>query len=157
VTTSKSLAQSVSKEMTRQLAALPKENPSRKSVPRNGAVLLAKGDGAAVKFVNRFAPEHLTILESEAGLEPELHSAGSVFLGEWSAQTFGDYASGTNHVLPTGGAARAKGGLSTADFLKCVTVQKISRVGFEALAPVARELAEAEGLVAHARSIEVRR
>ena len=157
VTTSKSLAQSVSKEMTRQLAALPKENPSRKSVPRNGAVLLAKSDGAAVKFVNRFAPEHLTILDSEARLEPELHSAGSVFLGEWSAQTFGDYASGTNHVLPTGGAARAKGGLSTSDFLKCVTVQKISRVGFEALAPVARELAEAEGLVAHARSIEVRR
>jgi histidinol dehydrogenase len=77
-------------------------------------------------------------------------------LGDWSAQTFGDYASGTNHVLPTGGLARARAGLSTADFVKCISVQEISRVGFRRLAPVAKALAEAEGLAAHKRSIEVR-
>ncbi|HTV60016.1 MAG TPA: histidinol dehydrogenase [Verrucomicrobiae bacterium] len=157
VTTSAKLGRAVAGEIARQMRALAKENPARTSIPRNGAVVLAKNAGAAVRFINRFAPEHLTILESEARLEPELRSAGSIFLGRWSAQTFGDYATGTNHVLPTAGAARAGGGLSTADFVNCVTVQKISPEGFRALAPVARELAEAEGLAAHARSIEVRR
>jgi len=156
VTTSRSLARGVAKEIGRQLAALAERNPARKSIRRNGAILVAKDTAAAVRFINRFAPEHLTILEPEARLERELHSAGSIFVGRWSAQTFGDYASGTNHVLPTGGAARARGGLSAADFVKYVMVQKISRAGFRALAPVARELAEAEGLAAHARSIEVR-
>lgn len=157
VTTSAKLGRRVAGEISRQMGRLAKNNPARKSIPRNGAVVVAKDAGAAVGFINRFAPEHLTILESEERFEPKLHSAGSIFLGRWSAQTFGDYASGTNHVLPTGGAARAGGGLSTADFVKRVTVQKISREGFRVLAPVARELAEAEGLAAHARSIEVRR
>jgi histidinol dehydrogenase len=156
VTTSRRLARAVAGEMKRQLAALQARNPAKKSIARNGAVLVAKNAEAALRFINRFAPEHLTILESEADLEREVHSAGSIFIGRWSAQTFGDYATGTNHVLPTGGAARAKGGLSTADFVKCVTTQRISREGFAALAPVAKELAAAEGLVAHGRSIKVR-
>jgi histidinol dehydrogenase len=156
VTTSRRLAWAVAGELKRQLAALEASNPAKKSIARNGAVLVAKNAEAALRFINRFAPEHLTILESEADHEREVHSAGSNFIGRWSAQTFGDYATGTNHVLPTGGAARAKGGLSTADFVKCVTTQRISREGFAALAPVAKELAAAEGLVAHGRSIEVR-
>lgn len=156
VTTSRSLVQAVAAEVKRQLAALPASNPAKKSIARNGAALLAKDAGTALRFINQFAPEHLTILESEAHFEGEVRSAGSIFIGQWSAQTFGDYASGTNHVLPTGGAARARGGLSTADFVKCVTSQRISREGFAALAGVAKELAAAEGLVAHARSIEVR-
>lgn len=156
VTTSKKLATAVAREMKRQLAVFAANHPARKSIPQNGAILLVNNAETAVAFINRFAPEHLTILEAEAGWERELHSAGSIFIGEWSAQTFGDYASGTNHVLPTGGAARAGGGLSAADFVKCVTVQKISREGFRALAPAAKALAAAEGLAAHARSIEVR-
>ena len=75
-----------------------------------------------------------------------IDSAGSIFLGDWSAQTFGDYASGTNHVLPTGGVARTRGGLSVADFVKCISVQEVSRAGVARLAPVVAEFARAEGL-----------
>jgi histidinol dehydrogenase len=83
-------------------------------------------------------------------------SAGSIFLGDWSAQSFGDYATGTNHVLPTGGVARARGGLSTADFVKCISVQEVTRTGLARLAPVVKQFAKAEGLLAHARAVEVR-
>jgi histidinol dehydrogenase len=83
-------------------------------------------------------------------------SAGSVFVGDWSAQSFGDYASGPNHVLPTGGVARVRGGLSVMDYVKLITVQQVSRRGFSTLAPIATQLAEAEGLVAHANSVRVR-
>jgi histidinol dehydrogenase len=79
-----------------------------------------------------------------------------VFLGGWSAQSFGDYATGTNHVLPTAGAARARGGLSAADFVKCISVQRVSRAGAKRLAPIVAEFARAESLIAHARSVEVR-
>jgi histidinol dehydrogenase len=91
-----------------------------------------------------------------AKLVERFDSAGSIFLGDWSAQSFGDYATGTNHVLPTGGVARARGGLSTADFVKCVSVQEVTRAGLACLAPVAKEFARAEGLLAHARAVEVR-
>jgi histidinol dehydrogenase len=103
-----------------------------------------------------FAPEHLSLPGGAENLLDRVESAGSIFLGDWSAQTFGDYASGTNHVLPTGGVGRARGGLSTADFVKCISVQDVSREGFAQLAPVALEFAKAEGLAAHGRSIELR-
>ena len=156
VTTSKLLADEVARAIDYQLAALPKKNLARESLERNGAVLLADNVKQAAEFVSRFAPEHLTLAGGAAKLVSQFPSAGSVFLGDWSAQTFGDYASGTNHVLPTGGVARARAGLSTADFVKYISVQEISRTGFRRLAPVAKALAEAEGLTAHKRSIEVR-
>ena len=112
---------------------------------------------AAIRFVNRFAPEHLSLPEGTRGPLKQIQSAGSIFLGDWSAQTFGDYATGTNHVLPTGGGGRVRGGLSVADFVKCISVQEVSRAGFARLAPVAEEFARAEGLDAHARAIEVRK
>jgi len=87
----------------------------------------------------------------------EIRAAGTVFLGPWSVQAFGDYASGSNHVLPTGGWARARGGLSAADFVKCITVQNIRRKGFERLADDVPVLARAEGLLAHASAVEIRR
>ena len=90
-------------------------------------------------------------------LVEKLSEAGSVFLGPWSAQPIGDYASGTNHVLPTSGWARARGGLSVADFVKCSSTQEISRAGLKRLAPVVSAMARAEGLEAHARAVEVRR
>jgi histidinol dehydrogenase len=85
-----------------------------------------------------------------------LRTAGSFFVGPWTAQSVGDYASGTNHVLPTGGGARSRGGLSAWDFVRCATVQELSRAGLRSLAPVVAELADAEGLAAHKSAVEVR-
>ena len=96
--------------------------------------------------MNRFAPEHLSLPGGAEDLLDRIESAGSIFLGDWSAQTFGDYASGTNHVLPTGGVARTRGGLSVADFVKCISVQEVSRAGVRAPRPGGAEFARAEGL-----------
>jgi histidinol dehydrogenase len=157
VTTSVALARAVAAEIDNQLAQLPKTNLARRSLAENGAVLLAKNLAAAARFVNRFAPEHLSLPGEADGVLERIDSAGSIFLGDWSAQSFGDYASGTNHVLPTGGAARTRGGLSVSDFVKCISVQEVSRAGARRLAPVVSEFARAEGLDAHARSVEVRK
>lgn len=157
VTTSSALARSVAGEIARQLGELPKTNLASRSLAKNGAVLIAPSVATAAEFVNRFAPEHLSLPDGANGLLAKIHSAGSIFLGAWSAQSFGDYASGTNHVLPTGGAARSRGGLSVWDFVKCITVQEVSRLGVARLAPVVAEFARAEGLEAHARSVEVRK
>ena len=119
-------------------------------------MLVARNFQAAARFVNRFAPEHLSLPGIAAKLADRFDSAGSIFLGDWSAQSFGDYATGTNHVLPTGGVARARGGLSTADFVKCISVQEVTRAGLARLAPVVKQFAKAEGLLAHARAVEVR-
>lgn len=157
VSTSAGLARAVAAEIERQLAELPATNLARRSVERNGAVLVARNVNDAIRFVNAFAPEHLSLPDGRRNLLNEIGAAGSVFLGDWSAQTFGDYASGTNHVLPTGGVGRTRGGLSVADFVKCISVQEVSRAGAHRLAPVAAEFARVEGLVAHAKSVEVRR
>jgi histidinol dehydrogenase len=156
VTASVQLARAVATEIETQLANLPKTNLARRSLDRNGAVLVAKDVTAAARFVNRFAPEHLSLPAGAASLLKRIDSAGSIFLGDWSAQSFGDYASGTNHILPTGGVARARGGLSVTDFVKCISVQEVSRAGVRRLAPVVAESARAEGLDAHARSVEMR-
>ena len=156
VTTSSRLGKAVAAEIETQLAQLPDANLARRSLVNSGAVLVARNLAEAIRFVNLFAPEHLTLPDTSSGLLNQIHSAGSIFLGDWSAQTFGDYASGTNHVLPTGGVARTRGGLSVTDFVKCIGVQEVSRAGFQRLAPVAAEFARAEGLDAHARSVELR-
>jgi histidinol dehydrogenase len=156
VTTSRVFGKAVQAEITRQLAQLPRTNPAWRSLARNGAVLIARNVAEAVDFIDRFAPEHLSLPGSASELIRRFHSAGSIFLGDWSAQPVGDYASGTNHVLPTSGVARARGGLSVADFVKCISVQEISRKGLRRLAPVVAEFARAEGLAAHGRAVEVR-
>ena len=157
VTTSSRLAREVAREIELQLAALPKTNLARRALEKNGGAFVAPNLAAAARFVNRFAPEHLSLPGGEDGLLQRIDSAGSVFLGDWSAQSFGDYASGTNHVLPTGGVARTRGGLSVTDFVKCISVQEVSRAGVARLAPVVEEFARAEGLAAHERSVEVRK
>ena len=156
VTTSLGFGRAVAAGIARQLAQLPKSNPAWRSLAKNGAALVARNFAAAVRFINRFAPEHLSLPGAAAGLADRFDSAGSIFLGDWSAQSFGDYATGTNHVLPTGGVARARGGLSTADFMRCVSVQEVTRAGLARLAPVAKQFAKAEGLLAHFRAVEVR-
>ena len=108
----------------------------------------------ARSITNLLAPEHLTV-DSASDLK-WVENAGSVFVGQWSAQPMGDYISGPNHTLPTGGMARVRGGLSVYDFVKLITVQEYSGAGLRALGPQAALLAEAEGLVGHAESIRVR-
>ena len=157
VTTSARFAKRVQDEVGAQLAALPEENPEQISIRKSGAILLARTWKEACEFVNRFAPEHLSLPEGGASALHAIHSAGTVFLGPLSAQAFGDYASGSNHVLPTGGWARRRGGLSTEDFLKRISVQRIDRKGYQRLTSDVETLARAEGLQAHANAIEVRR
>jgi histidinol dehydrogenase len=157
ITTSRSFGRSVATEIERQLSRLPQTNPAWRSLATNGAVLIARSVADAIRFINRFAPEHLSLPGSAARYLGQIDSAGSVFLGDWSPQPAGDFASGTNHVLPTGTSARARGGLSVTDFVKCISVQEVSRKGLGRLAPVVREFADAEGLVGHWRAIEVRK
>jgi histidinol dehydrogenase len=157
VTTSPAFAARVQQEVSKQLRALPKTNPAQQSIRKTGAIVLARSSRLACEFVNRFAPEHLSLPRNRPELLGKIRSSGTIFLGPYGAQPFGDYASGSNHVLPTGGWARRRGGLSTADFVKCITVQEISLAGARSLSGAVEILAQAEGLLAHARASEVRR
>jgi histidinol dehydrogenase len=150
ITTSRELAQSVKGAATQAA----KGNPTaQKSLRARGAILVAASREQAREWANRIAPEHITI---EADDLPFIQNAGSVFVGDYSAQAAGDYASGPNHVLPTAGQARFRGGLSVVDFVKVITVQQLSAAGLKRIAPTIECLAGAEGLPAHARSIRVR-
>lgn len=155
VTTSRVLAGQVRAEVRLQLAALSAGNPARHALATRGAVLVAARLEDAIGFASRFAPEHLSLPGGRA-LLARLDAAGSVFVGPFSAQSAGDFATGSNHSLPTGGTARLRGGLGAADFVRCISIQEISRAGLRRLAPVVRAFAAAEGLEAHARAVEVR-
>ncbi len=154
LTTSRELAESVAQEIENQLATLPTAAVARQSIDANGAIVIVESLEQAVEFSNSLAPEHLSLHDDR--LLPQIQHAGSVFIGASSPEAAGDYASGPNHVLPTSGAARLRGGLSAADFVKVISVQELSREGLAALAPSITALARAEGLEAHARSVEVR-
>jgi histidinol dehydrogenase len=154
LTTSKRLAAAVAAQIEKQLATLPTAPVARQAIARNSAIVLTRSLVEAVEISNRFAPEHLSIPD-ESLLAAVTH-AGSIFVGPYSPEAAGDYTSGPNHVLPTGGAARLRGGLSAADFVKLVSVQQLSAKALRALAPAITTLARAEGLEAHARSVEAR-
>jgi histidinol dehydrogenase len=129
-------------------------NPTaREAIRRSGYIVVADSREEAMSWVNRIAPEHLTIEKADLA---DVRNAGSVFVGDYSPQSAGDYAAGPNHVLPTSGAARFRGGLSVYDFVKVITVQNFSRRGLEEIAGTVTTLAEAEGLKAHAQSVRVR-
>jgi histidinol dehydrogenase len=158
VTTSRTLAKKIQAEVETQLEQLPLTNPAHISMKKTGAILVGSSAAQAADFVNRFAPEHLSLPgDDAAALQKSCSAAGTIFVGPYAAQPLGDYASGSNHVLPTAGWARRRGGLSATDFVKCVTVQQINRTGFARLADDVQLLANAEGLKAHADAIEVRR
>jgi len=157
VTSSSAFARKVRREVMEQLKELPRTNPAHGSIEKTGAILLAHSLAHACEFLNRFAPEHLSLPSDGEKLLSRIRSSGTIFLGPLSAQPFGDYLSGSNHVLPTGGWARRRGGLSAADFVKCISVQKIRAAGFRSLCDDVERLAKAEDLVAHARAVEVRR
>ncbi|HXD72702.1 MAG TPA: histidinol dehydrogenase [Vicinamibacterales bacterium] len=126
----------------------------KRSLKAHGAIVVVRSADAAMALANRIAPEHL-VVDREA-LTRRPITAGAVFVGPFTAQAAGDYATGSNHVLPTSGAARFRGGLSAADFVRVMSVQRVSRAGLRTLATTILPLARAEGLVAHAESVEVR-
>jgi histidinol dehydrogenase len=124
------------------------------SLRANGAIVVARSEDEAMALANRFEPEHL-VVDREALVRRPI-TAGAVFIGPYTAQAAGDYGTGSNHVLPTAGAARFRGGLSAADFVRVMSVQRLTRAGLARLASTIVPLARAEGLEAHAESIEIR-
>jgi histidinol dehydrogenase len=151
VTTRASLAADVASAVRR---LLPADGPARTSLRRHGAIVVARSRREAIALVDRLAPEHLVVDDGDT--VPAGVAAGTVFVGDWSVQAAGDYSTGSNHVLPTGGAARVRGGLSAADFVRAMSVQTLTRAGLGAIGPSALALARAEGLGQHAASIAAR-
>ena len=150
ITASDSLAEQVAMEVKRAAA---NNETAKVSLRANGAVLVAESHDQALDFANRLAAEHITVNEEDLA---HVRNAGSIFVGDYSPQAAGDYAAGPNHVLPTGGVARFRGGLGVHDFVKTISVQQLSRDGLDRIGTAVVTLAESEGLKAHAESIRVR-
>lgn len=150
------LLDAVSVEIDAQLARLPRAAIAMQALSAS-RLILVRDIAQAVEVSDAYAPEHLilAVRDPRAWLE-RVQNAGSIFLGDWTPEALGDYCSGSNHVLPTGGAARAWSGLSVASFQKAITVQDASRTGIAIAGPCAATLAHAEGLQAHARAVELR-
>ena len=156
ITSSRQLALQVQMSVTALLRSPVGSAAARKALSHQGAIIITRDATEGVDLVNQFAPEHLVLLNDALRFLPEIRAAGSIFLGSYSPVAAGDYAAGTNHILPTGGAARLSGGLSSAHFVKTITVQKLSRPGLSHLRPSIVTLATTEGLKAHAHSVETR-
>ena len=151
ITTNEPLARAVVKEVGTRI----KTNPvARQAIERNGLAVVAGSVDEAREITNRLAPEHLTVDANED--LTWVRNAGSVFVGRYSPQPMGDYVSGPNHTLPTGGVAQVRGGLSVMDFLKVITVQEYTLAGLQKLGPAAIALANAEGLHGHAEAVRAR-
>jgi histidinol dehydrogenase len=150
ITTSRVLGEAVAREAKRQSTG---NKTAQQSLAANGLILIAATRREAMDLANAIAAEHLTVSSGDVAA---VSNAGSVFVGDYSPQAMGDYASGPNHVLPTGAVARSRGGLTVLDFVKIVSVQESTRAGLQKLAPVLTTLAEAEGLRAHAESVRIR-
>ncbi len=150
LTSSAALARAVAAAVRR---AAKGNKTAGQSLERHGRIMVAGSKTEALAIANALAPEHITVSQEDV---PEITNAGSIFIGDYSPQAFGDYACGPNHVLPTAGAARSRGGLSVMDFVKVISVQKVSQAGLQCAASVVETLAAAEGLVAHAASIRAR-
>jgi histidinol dehydrogenase len=151
ITPSRTLAARVARAVAAQM---PSEGPARASLRAHGGIIVTRSIEQAMDLANDAAPEHLVL--DEERLTSQVRCAGSVFVGPWSAQVAGDYAIGSNHVLPTAGAARVRGGLSAADFVRQITVQRVTSAGLRRIGGTVMTLADAEGLLGHARSIAIR-
>lgn len=154
ITSSPELATDVEAELNLQLATLPTAAVAAEALRKNSAIYVTRDMTAAVDICNQIAPEHLSLHDKT--LLGGIRNAGTVFLGAYTPESAGDYAAGPSHVLPTNGAARLRGGLSAADFVKVIAVQRLSPDALEELAPAITTLARSEGLEAHARAVEVR-
>jgi histidinol dehydrogenase len=157
VTWDGAFATGVEAELARQLDTAARRSILEHSLGHGALIVLAPSRDAAVEFVNGYAPEHLSVaVEDVEEAVGRLRNAGSLFVGPYAPESAGDYASGANHVLPTGGLARSCGALSTEDFGKFVQVQRISQSGLANIRDSVETIAEAEGLIAHKRAVEVR-
>lgn len=157
ITNSNMLIGKVQKEIKNQLRDLETKEIIKKSLKKI-KIILVKNLKDSIKIANEIAPEHLSLqVKNSRGCLDKLKNYGSLFLGEYSPIVFGDYCSGTNHVLPTGGSAKFTGGLSVKDFIKIQTYQCISKKGAKKLSKIASEFASIEGLTAHKKSVEIRK
>ena len=154
LTTSVVFATQVQDEISTQLSTLPTADVATQSIEKNSAIIVCADDAEVIDLVNAIAPEHLSLPNKQ--LIDQIRNAGSIFVGPFSTEAAGDYASGPNHVLPTSGVAALRGGLSVNDFVKVITIQELNQDALMALVPTVATLARVEGLEAHARSAEVR-
>lgn len=156
-TTNAEMVTRISKEIEKQLESLPRKEIAKEALS-NSLSLVFENNKELIAFVNEFAPEHLIINTKDCDqLVDQVVNAGSIFLGPYTPEAAGDYASGTNHTLPTNGFAKAFGGVSLESFMKYITVQKISKAGLDVLGPIVEEMAEAEQLKGHAEAVRIRR
>ena len=156
VATSGKIADNIEAEIEKQVASLPREEIARESL-KHGRMIIAEDRANIIDIINRYAPEHLIVqLRNPDTYVGAIRNAGSVFLGPWTPESVGDYASGTNHTLPTNGAARAYSGVTLESFLKYMSVQKLTKQGLKRLGPAVERLAEMEGLDAHKRAVSLR-
>ena len=154
--TNKGLAEKVIKEIKVQIEELPRKSFVEKSLENSFAIIFNKID-EAIDFSNSYAPEHLILnIKSAKSYLSKIQNAGSVFIGKYSPESVGDYASGTNHSLPTYGYAKSTGGVSVEQFMKGITFQELSKEGLESISTTVIELANAEKLQAHANAVKIR-
>ena len=151
ITPSRALAARVAAQVA---ALMPQDGPARASLRAHGGIIVTRTRVEAIELANAAAPEHLVVDDDRQAAQ--VRCAGSLFVGRWSAQVAGDYAIGSNHVLPTAGASRVRGGLSAADFVRQITVQRLTRAGLKRIGQSVIDLATAEGLTAHAESVAIR-
>lgn len=157
VSTSEAMIDETLNEIERQIESLPRKSTAATAI-QNSKAILVKDLEEGVELLNEYAPEHLIIATQNAdSLAETIVNAGSVFIGNYSCESAGDYASGTNHTLPTGGAARAYSGVSVASFTKSITFQRLTAEGIHNLGPTIETMAAAEGLVAHKNAVAIRR
>lgn len=156
VSTSKNLIENVSEEVTKQLEELPRKAIAQKAI-ENSRLILVENKDVALELINEYGPEHFIICaEDETFFTDNIANAGSVFIGNYAPESAGDYASGTNHTLPTNGYAKQYSGVGLDSFMKTITFQKISEAGLEEIGPSIELLAEAEGLQAHKNAVTLR-
>lgn len=157
VTSSVKLANKVNESIENRLKVLSTKGTAEESLGKNGKIIIVNNLEECFKIANKFAPEHLEVMvrKSEKYLN-KIKNAGSIFLGNYSSSVFGDYVSGTNHILPTSGLARVRGGLSVRDFLKFTSFQKIDKKNIMKLIKPAYEIASLEGLDGHAKAVKIR-
>lgn len=158
VTTSKDLASEVRESVRRMVKESPRWNVAARALLKYGRMIVVKDFDEAIEFINAYAPEHLELMVRQPReLLGAIRNAGSIFIGEYSPVAAGDLAVGVNHILPTGGAAKRRSGLSVFDFLKLPTFQELTKSGLRSIYETIRTLAEVEGLPAHARSVRERK
>ncbi len=156
VSTTSKISNDIREEIDKQLEKLPRKDIAREAMKKS-RFIVAKSREMIVDIINNYSPEHLILqIKNPDLLVPAIRNAGSIFLGPWSPEAVGDYASGTNHTLPTNGAAKSYSGITIESFIKYISIQKLSKKGLELIAPTVTCLAEMEGLEAHKRSVTIR-